>query len=137
MHTVNCILLMTFLFVAGTTKRKELHGTVCIHALSGTWAASQIGATFHAYKLDFSCNIIEEIYSGFVLLIESKLDDDVGNVEIDLYLISKTVKSYVSSCGKVYLDSEQVYTELLNSSIKDLLGITPYAVFFIYLFLIR
>ncbi|KAK7256023.1 hypothetical protein RIF29_29454 [Crotalaria pallida] len=92
----------------GTTKRKELHGTVCIRALSGTSAASQTGATFHAYKLDFSCNIIEEIYSGFVLLIESELDDDVGNIEIDLYLISKTVKAHVSSCGKVYLDSKQM-----------------------------
>lgn len=92
----------------GTTKRKELHGTTCIRALSGTWGEKLDGATFYAYKFDFSCNIISEIYSGFVLLIESNLDDDVGNIELELYLVSKTVKSSVSSCGKVYLDAEQV-----------------------------
>ncbi|RDX92252.1 Endoribonuclease Dicer-like 3, partial [Mucuna pruriens] len=91
----------------GTTKRKELHGTVCIHALSGAWALSQNGATFHAYKFDFSCNT-EEIYSRFVLLIGSKLDNDVGNIKRDLYLISKTVTSHVSPCGELYLDSEQM-----------------------------
>ncbi|KAK7395386.1 hypothetical protein VNO78_15942 [Psophocarpus tetragonolobus] len=91
----------------GTTKRKELHGTVSIHALSGGWASSQNGATFHAYKFDFSSNT-EEIYSGFVLLTGSKLDNDVGNIEKDLYLISKTVTSHVSSGGELYLNSEQM-----------------------------
>lgn len=94
--------------IAWTTKQKELHGTAQIHALSGTWASNPNGVNFHAYKFEFSCNIIEEIYSGFVLLIGSELDDDVGNIDADLYLISKTVKSYVSTCGKVYLDAEQV-----------------------------
>ncbi|XP_028797129.1 endoribonuclease Dicer homolog 3a-like [Neltuma alba] len=93
----------------GTTKLKELHGTTCINALSGTWVANPNGATFHAYKFDFACDIIEEIYSGFVLLMESKLDDDVGNCEADLYLISKTVNSCVSACGKLYLDAEQMF----------------------------
>ncbi|KAI9112330.1 hypothetical protein K1719_016853 [Acacia pycnantha] len=93
----------------GTTKLKELHGTASIHALSGTWVANPNGSTFHAYKFDFTCDIIEEIYSGFVLLMESILDDDVGNCEADLYLISKTVKSCVSACGKVYLDAEQMF----------------------------
>ncbi|KAI4354367.1 hypothetical protein L6164_003236 [Bauhinia variegata] len=92
----------------GTTKRKELHGTSSILALSGTWAVNPNGATFHAYKFDFSCNIIEEVYSGFVLLIESKLDYDVGNFELDLYLISKIVKTSVSSCEKLSLDEEQM-----------------------------
>ncbi|XP_054779849.1 endoribonuclease Dicer homolog 3b-like [Prosopis cineraria] len=93
----------------GTTKLKELHGTACIRALSGTWIANPNGANFHAYKFDFTCDIIEEIYSGFVLLMESKLDDDVGNCEADLYLISKTVKSRVSAWGNVYLDAEQMF----------------------------
>lgn len=93
---------------AGTTKRKELHGTTCIHALSGSWGAKCDGATFHAYKFDFSCSIVTEIYSGFILLIESKLDDDVGNIEMDLYLVAKIVKSYISSCGEVYLDAAQM-----------------------------
>ncbi|CAL8995994.1 unnamed protein product [Prunus brigantina] len=93
---------------AGTTKRKELHGTTCIHTLSGTWGGKLDGAIFQAYKFDFSCEIVSEFYSGFTLLIESKLADDVGNIELELYLISKTVKSSVSSCGQVHLDGEQM-----------------------------
>lgn len=92
----------------GTTKRKELHGTTQTHALSGTWGDKLDGAIFQAYKIDFSCNIVDELYSGFVLLVESELDDDVGNIEMDLYLVSKFVKTCVSSCGQVSLDSEQV-----------------------------
>ena len=95
-----------FLF-EGTTKRKELHGTTCIRALSGTWG-EKLDAVFHAYRFDFSCSIVSEFFSGFVLLIESKLDDDVGNFELELYLVSKTVKSSVSYCGQVHLDAEQV-----------------------------
>lgn len=93
---------------AGTTKRKELHGTTCIHALSGSWGEKLDGATFHAYKFDFSCSIVSQIYSGFILLIESKLDDDVGNIELDLYLVAKIVKSSISSCGVVHLDAAQM-----------------------------
>ncbi|KAJ8750873.1 hypothetical protein K2173_016054 [Erythroxylum novogranatense] len=93
---------------AGTTKRKELHGTTLIRALSGNWIDNLDGATFYAYKFHFSCNVKSEIYSGFVLLIESKLDDDVGDIEFDLYLIGKMVKATVSSCGQVYLDAEQM-----------------------------
>ncbi|XP_050220026.1 endoribonuclease Dicer homolog 3 isoform X2 [Mercurialis annua] len=93
---------------AGTKKRKELHGTTSIRALSGSWGGNLDGATFHAYKFDFSCNIANEKYSQFILLIESKLDDDVGNFELDLFLIRKTVKASVSFCGQVHLDAEQM-----------------------------
>ncbi|PRQ25534.1 putative ribonuclease III post-transcriptional gene silencing PAZ-Argonaute family [Rosa chinensis] len=92
---------------AGTTKRKELHGMTCIRALSGTWGEKVDGASFEAYKFEFSCNV-DETYSGFVLLVEMKLDDDVGNTEVDLYLIAKMVKAYVSSCGKVHLSADQI-----------------------------
>lgn len=95
-------------FFVGTTKRKELHGTTCVRALSGTWGLKHEGATFQAYRLDFSCSKPEEQYSSFVLLMESRLDDDVGNIEVELYLVSKFVKSSVSSCGAVQLDAEQV-----------------------------
>ncbi|XP_057957753.1 endoribonuclease Dicer homolog 3a [Malania oleifera] len=92
---------------AGTTKRKELHGTTCIRSLYGTWGDT--GANFEAYKMDFACNVVGEIYCGFVLLLESKLDDDVGNIEVELYLLSnKLVKSSISSCGEIHLDAEQV-----------------------------
>ncbi|XP_044463559.1 endoribonuclease Dicer homolog 3-like [Mangifera indica] len=93
---------------AGTTKRKELHGTNPIRALSGSWGEKVDGVVLHAYKFDFSCNIASEIYSGFMFLTESKLDDDVGNFELELYLVSKVVKATVSSCGKVHLDAEQM-----------------------------
>ncbi|KAK4785139.1 hypothetical protein SAY86_001828 [Trapa natans] len=93
---------------AGTTKRKELHGTTSIHALSGAWVERTNDATFQAYKLDFSCSNEDVNYSRFILLIESKLDEDVGNIEVDLYSLSKLVKSSVSSCGLVHLDPEQI-----------------------------
>ncbi|XP_028790121.1 endoribonuclease Dicer homolog 3a [Neltuma alba] len=93
---------------AGTTKRKELHGSASIRALCGTWKDKLDGAIFHAYTFDFTCNVLHDMYSGFVLLIESKLDDDVGNFELELYLISKIVKTSVSSCGQVHLDAEQM-----------------------------
>ncbi|XP_020536663.1 endoribonuclease Dicer homolog 3a isoform X2 [Jatropha curcas] len=92
----------------GTTKRKELHGATNIHALSGSWAEKLDRVTFHAYKFDFSCSIATEIYSGFVLLLESKLDDDVGNIELDLYLLRKMVRASVASCGQIQLDAEQM-----------------------------
>ncbi|KAK8291997.1 hypothetical protein V6Z11_D06G092800 [Gossypium hirsutum] len=93
---------------AGTTKRKELHGTTCIQALCGSWGEKSDDAVFFAYKFDFKCNIITVVYSGFVLLIESKLADDVGNTEMDLFLIGKMVKASVSSCGQVRLNAEQM-----------------------------
>ncbi|KAH9804977.1 Endoribonuclease Dicer [Citrus sinensis] len=92
---------------AGTTKRKELHGTTPIRALSGRWG-EKCGAILHAYKFNFACSIVTEIYSGFVLLIESELDNDVGNFELELYLVSKTVKATVSSSGQVHLDADQM-----------------------------
>lgn len=93
---------------AGTTKRKELHGTTSIRALSGTWGNGIDNMVFFAYKLDFVCNIPNRRYSSFILLMESKLDDDVANLEVDLYLVEKSVKSSVSSCGQVHLNAEQV-----------------------------
>ncbi|KAH6774267.1 hypothetical protein C2S51_012671 [Perilla frutescens var. frutescens] len=93
---------------AGTTKRKELHGSIDIHMLSGTWGNKLDDAIFHAYKMDFSCNIAEQKYSSFLLLLESKLADDVGNIEVDLFLLSKFVKTSVSSCGQMHLDAQQV-----------------------------
>lgn len=94
---------------AGTTKRKELHGITCIRALAGTWGDTIDGAVFYAYKIDFSCNVVGNSFSGFVLLLESKLDEDVANVNVELYLTTnRLVKSSVSSCGQIHLDSEQV-----------------------------
>ncbi|KAL9238125.1 hypothetical protein vseg_012595 [Gypsophila vaccaria] len=91
---------------AGTTKRKELHGTVQTRALCGTWRDDPLGAVFHSYKIDFSCE--SDPFSGFFLLTQSKLDDDVANARVDLYLLDKMAKASVGPSGKVHLDSEQI-----------------------------
>nr|XP_004292050.2 PREDICTED: endoribonuclease Dicer homolog 3-like [Fragaria vesca subsp. vesca] len=93
---------------AGTTKRKELHGTTSIRALSGTRGEKLDGAVFYGYKFDFPCDIATELYSGLIFLIESELAEDVGNTELELYLKSSRVKASISSCGEVHLDGEQM-----------------------------
>lgn len=103
----------------GTTKLKELHGTAHISALSGTWGYDPNGEVFQAYKMNFSCNIPEVNYSSFVLLLQSELDDDVGNVEVELFLVSKFVQSSVSHCGKLHLDAQQVGTKPQNLSLYN------------------
>lgn len=95
-------------FSEGTTKRKELHGTTCVSALSGRWALQNDGITLQGYKLKFSCNLDGQIYAAFVLLIHETLDEDVAHREMDLYLLDKTVKAYTTPCGSVALSSEQV-----------------------------
>ncbi|TYG38586.1 hypothetical protein ES288_D13G235500v1 [Gossypium darwinii] len=96
------------IFDSGTTRWKELHGTTQIRAFSGSWGEKADASVFFAYKIDFSCNVVSVVYSGFVLLIESKLADDVGNIEVDLYLIGKIAKARVSFYGKVHLDAVQI-----------------------------
>ncbi|KAF8111211.1 hypothetical protein N665_0076s0199 [Sinapis alba] len=93
---------------AGSKKRKELHGTTRANALSGIWGENLDGAIFHAYKLDFRSNISGDVYSSFSLLIESTLADDVGNVEMGLYLIRKHVKASVSHCSQIRLSQEEM-----------------------------
>ncbi|KAK1288094.1 hypothetical protein QJS10_CPB19g01166 [Acorus calamus] len=93
---------------AGTTKRKELHGTVTAHALSGTWAHKDDGVTFQAYKINFTCDQPEKKYSAFVLLIEDTLHDDITSTEIDLHLVSVKVKTSISPCGHIHLVAQQV-----------------------------
>ncbi|KAF6156089.1 hypothetical protein GIB67_007464 [Kingdonia uniflora] len=94
---------------AGTTKKKELHNTITVRALSGTWGEKTDGITLNAYKLDFSCDQVDEFYSGFVLLIEAKLDDDAANTMVDLFLIpKKLVKSTVRPCREIQLDGDQL-----------------------------
>ncbi|XP_023638559.1 endoribonuclease Dicer homolog 3 isoform X3 [Capsella rubella] len=93
---------------AGSKKRKELHGTTCANALSGTWEKNIDGAIFQAYKFDFCCNISGEAYSSFSLLLESTLAEDVGKVEMDLYLVRKLVKASVSPCGQIRLSQDEM-----------------------------
>ncbi|KAJ0977945.1 hypothetical protein J5N97_013419 [Dioscorea zingiberensis] len=92
---------------AGTTKRKELHGSVTISSLSGTWAHKRDDLILQGYKLTFSCDLVGQYYSGFVLLVDAILDEDVACTEMDLYLVGKTAKAYVRPCGPVKLNMEQ------------------------------
>lgn len=94
--------------LTGTTKRKELHGSVSVRMLSGTWGHKLVDTKFYAYKMEFACNIPQEKYSSFVVLLEKKLDDDVGNFQVQLYLLSKYVTASVAACGEIYLDAQQV-----------------------------
>ncbi|CAL4933981.1 unnamed protein product [Urochloa decumbens] len=92
----------------GTTKRKELHGTINVHGLSGNWIHEET-VTLNTYRFDFVCDQEGEIYAGFVLLMESVLDDDVANSKMDLFLIpNKMVYTTVTPCGKIQLDKEQL-----------------------------
>ncbi|KAG1355238.1 hypothetical protein COCNU_07G013500 [Cocos nucifera] len=94
---------------AGTTKRKELHGMISVHAFSGTWAHRPDNVTLNAYKINFVCDQEGENYSGFVLLIEAILDDDVASAKVELFLIpNKVVKMSISPCGKIQLNADQV-----------------------------
>ncbi|XP_031480504.1 endoribonuclease Dicer homolog 3a-like isoform X2 [Nymphaea colorata] len=94
---------------AGTTRRKELHGSATADALSGTWANVLSSITLQAYSLFFSCNTIEENYPGFIFLIKEELDEDVAHAEIDLFLHNnKVVKARASPCGQVNLDTDQL-----------------------------
>lgn len=103
----NTLLSLVF---EGTTKRKELHGTTTVRALSGSWGGKTDGISLYAYNIHFTCNQVDEFYSSFVLLIEAKLDDDVAKTEVDLFLINdKLVKSSISPYGVLYLNEEQVY----------------------------
>ncbi|KAJ0241647.1 Endoribonuclease Dicer 3 [Hirschfeldia incana] len=93
---------------AGSKKRKELHGTTRANALSGTWGENLDGAVFQAYRMDFQSNISGDAYSSFSLLIESTLAGDVGNVEMDLYLVRKHIKASVTPCGQIRLSQEEM-----------------------------
>uniref|UniRef100_A0A0D9XKU7 Uncharacterized protein n=1 Tax=Leersia perrieri TaxID=77586 RepID=A0A0D9XKU7_9ORYZ len=93
----------------GTTKRKELHGTTRVLSLSGTWIHETESVTLNTYRFDFLCDQEGENYSGFVLLIESELDDDMAYSKMDLFLIpNKMVYTTVTPCGKVQLNKKQL-----------------------------
>ncbi|PWZ54428.1 Endoribonuclease Dicer 3b [Zea mays] len=93
----------------GTTKRKELHGTINVHGLSGNWIHESETVILNAYTFDFRCDQEGELFAGFVLLMESVLDDDVARSEIDLFLIpNKMVYTTMTPCGKIQLNKEQL-----------------------------
>lgn len=92
----------------GTTKRKELHGTTRVHALSGTWTSKKAVIKLQGYKLNFVCDQVGQNYSEFVLLIDASIANEASTLEIDLYLHDKMVKASVSPCGPLELDDRQL-----------------------------
>lgn len=97
-----------------------MHGTTCINALAGVWGEEKAEVNFQAYKMDFCSSDPEVQYSKYVLLLEQKLDDDVGNIEVELFLLKRNVKASVSSLGELCLDSDQVHTFSFLCPIVDL-----------------
>jgi endoribonuclease Dicer len=119
-----------FTILAGTTKRKELHGTINVHGLSGNWIHGSETVTLNTYRFDFVCDQEGEIYAGFVLLMESVLDDDVANSKMDLFLIpNKMVYTTVTPCGKIQLNKEQVLTTLVLSFLLEFCKLYPWLTF--------
>jgi endoribonuclease Dicer len=103
--------------LSGTTKRKELHGTINAIALSGSWIHESENVMLNTYRFDFVCDQEGENYAGFVLLMESALDDDVACSNMDLFLIpNKMVYTTVTPCGKVQLNRKQVGQEIITYS---------------------
>lgn len=49
------------------------------------------------------------------MLLDTILDEDVGCLDIDLYLIDKMVKASISPCGPIQLDVQQVF--LINEKV--------------------
>ncbi|CAM0884261.1 unnamed protein product [Alopecurus aequalis] len=92
----------------GTTKRKELHGSTGVYALSGTWASKKTVVKLQGYKLNFSCDQVGQRYSDFLLLIDTTISNEAANLDIDMNLHDKMVKASVSPCGLLELDVQQM-----------------------------
>ncbi|GJX40020.1 DNA-binding WRKY transcription factor [Tanacetum coccineum] len=58
-----------------------------------------------------SGSIADMKFSSFVFLVKSKLDDDVADIEMNLYMASNFVKCNVSSFVELHLNTEQVLRE--------------------------
>ena len=101
-----------YYLLEGTTKRKELHGTTGVCALSGTWAFEKNVVKLQGYKLNFVCDQVGQRYSDFVLLIDTTIANEAANLDIDLYLHDKMVKASVSPCSLLELDVQQVCSSL-------------------------
>nr|XP_043619633.1 endoribonuclease Dicer homolog 3-like [Erigeron canadensis] len=93
----------------GSEKKKELHGITPIRAISGSWG-DRINdcVDFYGYKVSFTCDIVDVKFSSLVLLVESKLDEDVEDVQMNLYIGSNVVKCKVFSYVKLHLNAHQV-----------------------------
>lgn len=95
---------------AGTRKRKELHSTADIAALHGNWINSTHDVLLHAYIVSFTFTPGEDdLYSDFVLLISSVIDDDIANTEIPLFLTrNRTAKAQISAVGNYLMSADQL-----------------------------
>ncbi|XP_057825712.2 endoribonuclease Dicer homolog 3 isoform X2 [Cryptomeria japonica] len=95
---------------SGKSKRKELHSTTKVNALSDSWDDEERGVILQVYELLFTsqCND-EKPYSHFAFFIKSVLDIDITDTDIDLFLTSdKIVKAKLLPSGKMTLNSTQL-----------------------------
>lgn len=96
-----------YFFYLGISKKKELHSYKG-YALSGTWGEKLSGVTLQVYKLYFTSQSNEKTYANFAFLIEEKLDEEVANFEIELFVPEERVNAKFLHCGDVELNSKQV-----------------------------
>ncbi|KAM0865320.1 hypothetical protein ACQ4PT_043361 [Festuca glaucescens] len=64
-----------FISGPGTTKRKELHGTTNILALSGSWVHESENVMLNTYRFDFVCDQEGRIYSVLDLIYDTTAED--------------------------------------------------------------
>lgn len=63
------------------------------------------------------------LYRGFMFLVETKLDDDLAQLKVDLMLrLGRMATASFSPAGKIALTSEQV-TDMLNKMDTTALGL--------------
>jgi len=91
----------------GITNKREMH-SYNGYALSGTWAEKLSAVTLQFYKIYSTSQSNEMTYASFAFLIEEKVDEDVTNLEIELFVRDETVSLKLLHCGDVELNSNQV-----------------------------
>ena len=99
-----------FFFLQNRPKIRELQSTVKIDTLSDSWDEEEKEVTLKVYELYFTSKSNDnKTYLNFAMLIKSELDDDIANIDIDMFLTTdKLVKAEFLRRGEMTLDSTQV-----------------------------
>ncbi|XP_024528687.1 endoribonuclease Dicer homolog 3a isoform X2 [Selaginella moellendorffii] len=93
----------------GSTKLKELFPSIKSTTYQRQWITTSTDIVLHIYALIFHPEENGSTYTNFGLLFDAALDDDVGNIEVNLYLTkNRAVKAKLSSAGQRRVDSVQL-----------------------------
>ncbi|EFJ29552.1 hypothetical protein SELMODRAFT_91347, partial [Selaginella moellendorffii] len=93
----------------GSTKLKELFPSIKSTTYQRQWITTSTDIILHIYALIFHPEENGSTYTNFGLLFDAALDDDVGNIEVNLYLTkNRAVKAKLSSAGQRRVDSVQL-----------------------------